>query len=262
MRGNYLKKFRLLFFLFYFFTSLSAEDTLQQAYESYVAGGNADNLFQRQTAFNRALALYKQVEQELHESNKIGPLYYNIANTFYQLGDFPRAIWYYERALTFMPHDARIQTLMDQAREKLDAPPYVSQQTWVDVILGLRIFSIFERLYLFFIFGLITLILISIFIWYRIPIFKIFFSLTSAIALYFLISALYTNYFSPVEGVLISSTGLYREAGSQELVFSDRVLIRGTKVKVLEIQENGKWLKIKTPDGQLGFVPFEVIRII
>src|SRR3977135_2992867 len=85
MQKNYLKKFSFIIFIYTLSLAATDDNTLQQAYQNYNEGMNAHNIFQRQHAFNQSLSEYIKVEEDLGESNKMGPLYYNIANPFTQL---------------------------------------------------------------------------------------------------------------------------------------------------------------------------------
>ena len=65
--------------------------------------------------YNEALSLY------LAEAGKTGTssqLFYNIANTYFRLNDFPHAILYYERALLLDPANADAKANLAFVREK------------------------------------------------------------------------------------------------------------------------------------------------
>lgn len=48
-----------------------------------------------------------------------GPLYYNLGNAHMKNGDLGHAIWWYERALRWMPHDPDLKFNLDYARTKI-----------------------------------------------------------------------------------------------------------------------------------------------
>lgn len=74
---------------------VSASSLVEQADSAY-----------NETAYTRALELYTEAIDSLGVSSD---LYYNIANTYYRLGDLGRAVLWYERALQLDPtnSDAR-----------------------------------------------------------------------------------------------------------------------------------------------------------
>jgi hypothetical protein len=80
--------------------------------------------------------------------------------------------------------------------------------------------------------------------------------------LLFLMSLLYSRYVEALEGVLVKSTFLYRDKGKEYAKVLDHPSSTGLKVQILDVQANGTWLKILTPDGTLGYVPAESIRLI
>lgn len=152
---------------------LSKED---KALESYEKGD-----------FNQALTLYKK-------EDKSGELYYNLGNTYYQLGQYPWAIFYYYRALSLRPGDIRIENNLKVTQEKLEIP--------------LDIPSSF--------FG-------------------------------------FNHFFSPIEGVIVKSVSMKGV---------DKPLYSGLKVTVLDVQDKGNLIKIRTGKGEEGFIPADSIRFL
>jgi purine-cytosine permease-like protein len=87
------------------------------------------------------------------------------------------------------------------------------------------------------------------------------------LTLFFLTTAwsflLFSSYYlTPIEAVMIAPTQLYRRSEVELNPLIDESLQPGTKVTILDVNEEGKWLKIRTLQGTVGYVPFQVIRII
>lgn len=67
--------------------------------------------------FRRALNMYSE---ELKTGTGVSPsLLYNMGNCYYQLGEFPRALVCYERAIRLAPRDSDIQENLNLTRRKL-----------------------------------------------------------------------------------------------------------------------------------------------
>lgn len=254
-----------LIFIFLFATINGVEadpsETIQEAYASYQSGEKASTISQRKEAFNHALALYTQ----LAESNPTygdGKLYYNIANTYFQLGEYPWAIFYYYRALSLRPTDEKVKHNLNVSLKKLNLSQASEPTAFQNLIFFHTYFSLPERLQLFFILGLIVLACASVYIWQRQKWLAYALLGLALCWLAILLSVGYTRYFSPIEGVVVNSTALYKDAGEQYAKASDQPILGGVKVRVLDILPEGKWLKIYTPSGEVGYVPFTVIRVI
>ena len=78
--------------------------------EEMVLQGN--QLYQ-EGSYDRALDAYLSVYESGYEA---GGLHYNIANTYFKLGDVPRAILFYERAARLMPGDPDVAANLELAR--------------------------------------------------------------------------------------------------------------------------------------------------
>ena len=77
-----------------------------------------------------------------------------------------------------------------------------------------------------------------------------------------LLSLCYTRYLAPIQAVIIRGSTLSRDAGEQYAKVSNQPISSGSTVMVLDVVHDGQWLKILSPSGELGYVPYTVIRII
>lgn len=82
------------------------------AQEDFFVEGN--RLYQ-ESDFRGALENYLRIEEAGFES---GPLYYNIGNSYFKLGELGPAILYYERARTLMPGDDNVVANLQLARSR------------------------------------------------------------------------------------------------------------------------------------------------
>ncbi len=66
--------------------------------------------------YERALLHYERIERE--DGVRNGRLYYNIANTYFRLGDLGRAILNYKRAALYIPRDENLDQNLEYARSR------------------------------------------------------------------------------------------------------------------------------------------------
>ena len=246
----------------FLFTRNGSEE-LKHADDSYYAGEQAKEIAARQRNFNLALKYYKSLEATYDPAFGSGKLYFNIANTYYQLREYPWAVLYYYKAMALMPRDNKAERNLKIALDKLSLKEQVDKSVFDRVFFLYHYLSLPERLQLFFVFAFLTFVFASILIWLRSRWIKTLLILCVIMAGIMLISIGYTRYLSPLEGVIVTSTNIYRDAGTQYAKVTEQPIPSGTKVEVKEIiPRNGKWLKILTPDGEFGYIPNNAIVII
>lgn len=78
---------------------------------------------------------------------------------------------------------------------------------------------------------------------------------------FFLIYA-HQVYMTPIQAILVRGSPLYKEAGKNYPIVSPSPLQSGTMVTVLDVVHDGEWVKTITPDGVLGYVPQDSIRVL
>lgn len=252
----------VIVFLFLLFMLRSNEEALSKADSQYRKGEMAATIAERQKSFNEALDLYLSLENEYNPKFGTGRLYFNIANTYFQLDEIPRALLFYERANALRPRDHRVQRNMDIARKKLGIPPKDDVAPFEKVFFFHNYLSLPERLQLFFGLSLLCFILASVFLWTKRLLYYRLAVGTSIVVLLMMLSLGYTHYFSSVEGILIRSIDLRRDAGNQYAKVGGEPISAGTKVEILDIRPDGQWLKVLAPNGDLGYVPQESIGLI
>lgn len=250
----------LPFFIIQHFSS--AKSKLKDAYENYISGEKAETIAERQNAFNKALTLYSQLETEYQPYYGNGKLFYDIANTYFQLGQYPRAVYYYNQALVLMPRNEAVKQNLKVALTKLNLTPASDDSIFRSIFFFHYLLSLPERFEAFFFLGCLVIGFLSAYIWKKINWIKNCLIVFSLLCCIFLLSILYSIYLSPIEGVVIRSTSLYRDAGYQYAKVQEEPVLAGSKVEVLGVPEDGKWLKILSSDGTLGFIPGESIKII
>jgi hypothetical protein len=231
---------------------------------------------QADTAWQKANALYaegkyaeaSQAYLQLEESGKVNSaLFYNAGNAFYRQGEIAKAILYYERALRLAPDDEDTRYNLELANlqivDKIEPIPQFFVVAWIqsfcnllDVdtwgVAGASLFAATLTLALVVLFG-------------RTPRRK---KLSFALAVACLSLSIVATCVavrekrhinSHTEAIVyapVTSVKASPDAGGVDLF----VLHEGTKVQRLETI--GSWEKIKTADGNQGWLPTSVIENI
>lgn len=244
--------------------SSDGTQAIEQAERDYGAGEKATEIAERKASFNRALKTFILLETRYKPAYGNGKLYFDIANSYYQLGEYPFAVYYFERALALNPTSEEIRNNLSLALKKLNLKPQREgkESVFQQVFFFHYLLSLPTRLTLFFIFSLATIILLSIFIWKRGRWLHLLIALTGMATFLFLTSVLYTRYIAPIEGIIVQASVIYRDAGEQYAKVTDKPIQPGLKVEILDKRQGGRWLKILTPEGTLGYVKQEAVRII
>jgi tetratricopeptide (TPR) repeat protein len=214
----------------------------------YTQGENSQNGEQRKKYFNEALSYYLHVEPE----NPSGILCYNIANCYYQLGEYGLATLYYYKALKLIPRDKRVYTNIRQAALK-------TGQEFQQPIIP---FSIYEIQLFFIAFLVVAFIVWSTALWFRYKLFtKISYGL-GAIAFSLGLFLVWHAYFAPLEAVIIRPSALRIGAGAQYALVEGRPATTGEKVHVEAITQKGQWLKVELNSGEAGYISADSARLI
>jgi hypothetical protein len=254
-----------LYFGVEFISKLMEDDPapiLQEAQMSYSAGEKTTDVTERKKAFNQSLKLLLGLEEQYAPTFGNGKLYYDMGNNFFQLEEYPQALLYYYRAEQLRPRDDRVQSHIALTQKKIGITPALVPHAFDWLIFFHNDFSLPERLQLFFALGLLSLALISCYLWIPKPwIYAL--ALASVIATVpMLLSLCYTYSFAPIQAVIVQSSLIYRDAGLNYATVKSEPLQAGVKVKVLGVTTAGKWLKIATEDGTMGYIPQEALRTI
>jgi tetratricopeptide (TPR) repeat protein len=264
---NYLFWLVVLGGVLYYFLTVSyvtnqTKEEMRQAYVEYASGETAKTIGERKTAFNKSLELYTAIEKQFSPVNSDGRLYYNIANNYFQLGEYPYAVLYYNRSLKLAPRDDKAKHNLNITLEKLGIKPAKEGSAFNKIFFFHTNFSLPERRQIFFFLSLITIFFASTYVWQEKQWMKQLSSLMGILAALILLSLGYSHYIAPIEGIIVRSTILYRDAGVQYAKVVEDPVLSGKEVEVLDVLKDGKWLKIMTPEGNMGYVPHEAIIII
>lgn len=232
---------------------------LDEANRAYREGEQATTAVQRLKAFNQALSLYSSVEKEGLTSSYLDEA---IGNSFSQLGEFPWAILYYRRALVQEPHRAALHTALESAQMTLGIEPGISRP-WSERLLSFddRL-SLQKRASLFFWFTAAAIAAASWWIWKRTSLAMQIAKAFCIVAAVLFLNLLLSYYRSPIEAILVSPTGLYRGPDNEQPQLLEKPMFAGNALEVVDVESEGRWLKVKTADGTIGYIPFQAARLI
>jgi len=214
--------------------------------------------------FSGALDRYQQIVDQGYGS---APLYYNLGNTYFKLGNVGRSVLYYERALRLNPGHADVRANLEMARS-LAADDIARLPTfwvvrawrwWVGLLSPTWLAWTVAVFYVTTIVGLIAsllgrggavavgrrvaLIAASLFIVFGINLTAQRFSLGQ-----------------PEEAIILSEEVLVQSAPSDDRSLQVFTIHSGTKVRVDQL--SGDWAEIVLEDGKVGWVRRDAFEII
>lgn len=181
---------------------------------------------------------------------------YNLGNAYYQLGNLGKSILHYERALVQSPADEDVLNNLQLATEaRIDAfeilpePFYQRIFTQFLKIFSLQTWTIFSLVGLFV--SAASFILFLFLLDYRKATLGIFLS-TFLLSL-LMLGATYAR-FQHVDSKtawVVVQPNIYIKSGPQATATDVFILHEGTKA--LQLEENQDWIKIRVPDGKIGW---------
>jgi tetratricopeptide (TPR) repeat protein len=226
------------------------------AYDYYRRGEEAATVADRAQFFNNALLEYKKMETEAFS----GKLLYNIANTYFQLGEYGQAILYYQRALVERPRDKKIKTNLTVSIEKAGIVENTQSKVWDILFFFHYRLSITERQMAFLIFGVSALVMWSAYIWSRKQYWRVSGVILTLCWGVFFCSLFWTLYCSSVEGVVVNPSMVRRDAGKHYKNIVDKPITAGTKIRIKG--EKGSWFKVEVDDKYVGFIDKDDAEVI
>ncbi len=181
-----------------------------------------------------------------------------IADSYFQLGEYPWAILYDERALRKKSRQSTLKIpsrkSSRETRAHLFAPANFPQSA--------DLFFITPATFrIIFLVSSFTFSICSAAIWFPHYAIRKIAASSAILLLVFFITLLFSYYFIPLEGIIVRSTGFYRNPNLQAAQLTKEPLLAGSKVRILQTA-NGDWLKIADQQELIGYVPAANIRMI
>lgn len=252
----------LLFLLGTFYFSQPSVEPLLQAQKSYDEAIKASTIAEREHYLNETLSTYLSLEEKDHPNYGNGKFYSNLGETFFQLEQYPWAALYFYQAQSLLPRDEKISEKLHQVLAKLNIPSSSDESVFKKVFFFHYSLSLPERMLILVTMTLTLFALTSIYLWKNYRFLK---SLLLAFLLGWVLifsSVMYTKYFEPLEGVIVKAVLLYPSANMQTSIVTAKPLMEGSKVEILDLVGAEEWFKIRTKNGEIGFIPSHSLRLI
>ncbi len=249
----YIQVVALLLFVIIRCDAKSSHEIIEKANQAYM-----------QSEYAYAVELYEQVIENGEEAAK---LYYNLGNAYFKSDNIAKAILNYERAKQLKPNDDNILHNLQIARsrivDRIEPVPRLFYERWWQSLItkqsekGWAITSIISITVLLVAF---TLFLFSS----RKGLKKSFF----IISVFFLILTSFSLVFTKKQynqlvnqdKAIVFAPRLTAKSAPGSASTSLFVIHRGTKVEI--IQKVGYWYEIRLPNGNVGWVKEDDVKII
>lgn len=209
--------------------------------------------------YEQAISLYQSILTQGYHSPA---LYYNIANSYFKLGDLARAILYYERARQLIPRDADLKANYRHARSiaavEFDTPVTAFGLGWWQKI---KAFSTVSEVTLFsaMIYVLVGMLWVLAFV-LKLPK-KITFGASSLLFIVFSLSmTLLIQKISEQRKTAIVIEETSAKFEPHERATDHYLLYPGSKVFL--VGQSASWVRVRRQDGRQGWVPESQIKTI
>lgn len=199
---------------------------------------------ERKSDLNKALFLYHTLEQKGEDQTQA------LGNTYFQLGEYARAILYYQRAVKRNPNNPFLLSQLEKTQRKLGVYEDNPRYSWMAPFLKLS-----QRYNWILFIAIMTFLLISLAIWVPLSSLRRLAWISSIFTFLLLTNVFVIYYATPLEGILLKTTTLYREPNQNHPLHSIEPLLEGSKVEILQMSSDGKWLKVQNSSGLIGYIP-------
>lgn len=214
--------------------------SLQKALSYYNEGAEAKDSYLRNSAYNKSIeTLVEAPSGSMNENILMG-------KNLVMLRQYPLAVFYYLKALKKDPASSQIRSMIEEAVNlgslpfETPSPSSFGPPRWmwgsalVITALLLLIWLITKSKWAF---------------------------ITSLCSLTIFLSLIVLSLQSPIWGVIIHSD-IPLQTPIKGAPASNTPLSAGAIVTVLDVVENGAWIKVKTSSGLMGYVPQNAIRVL
>ena len=231
----------------------SIEESMQKAGDNY-----------RNGQFDQAIEIYEHLLNKGYEGTT---LYFNLANSYYRIGQLGKAILNYERALQLSPSDEDVKHNLAFANlstvDRIQPlPTFFLFEWWESILASLTVNGWTYLVYIFFIL-LIVLIVIYFFAKTTFQQKLILFSGLGMLAIFVMLFSLLivkiNREENVIEGVIIGQSITVKT--SPDIKSTDIFVIHeGLKVNLEDKLDN--WVKIRLADGKLGWIENNTVEKI
>ena len=244
-----MKRYTLLIYMLaimgWAFAQNPADEWFDQANTAYNSGNYED-----------AAELYQKI---LNTDMESVPIYYNMGNAYYKLREYPKAIYYYEKALKLDPSNEDVRTNLEIANlaivDKIEPVPQSFVVRWWH---SLRAMCSSDR-WAWWSVVAFALLLVCAFVFFRsrrIGLRKLGFFMGIIFLVVFALSVVFAAQLrhsaTTQDQAIIMSPTVTVKSSPAEASVDLFVLHEGTKVTILE-SSNG-WNKVRIANGSIGWL--------
>jgi len=211
----------------------------------------ANNLYEKRE-YSEAVDVYKLVASKVRNGN----VYYNLGNAYFKLGQRGKAILYYERAKRLMPRDKDIRKNLRYAISLNEDKQYAPFGSIINSLIAINELTFLIFLLSLFIAAASVVYLLHYDAKIKKTALRTIFALGGILLLGFIILIL-SVHTSGIPRAIVLIPAISAKSAPDEgstVLFS---LHEGTMIEIEGMQ--GKWIKIKLPDGTEGWVLNNVI---
>ena len=228
---------------------------LHEAEQLFASGNEAQNKSDATELWRKSAARYELAIREGNLSN--GPVFYNLGNVYYRLGDMGRSILNYRRAMRFMPNDKNLLTNLEYARRsRQDAIEEQESRKVLKTLLFWHYdFSLATRELVFIICFCAIWLIAALMKFWRAAFLKVALFCSFFVAFVMAASMVTTEVLEHKfkDGVIVADECVGRKGNSRSYESSFKEpLHAGTEFVVLEQRDN--WLEIRLANGMTTWI--------
>ena len=175
-----------------------------------------------------------------------------LGDSYLELREYPLAIFYYSQALQQRPYSLTLIHQLNVAERKLGLPES-SLLHWPPYGWALALVIPF---------AIVLGAVFFLYLWRRRRRWLRLSAWMACCCVFLLGYGFFAKYLLPIEGVVLQTTLLYPNASTQYPPLSTEPLVSGQRVRVVDLGEKGHWLKVLAPDGRVGYVDYQAMRIL
>jgi len=213
----------------------------------------------RKAEYEQAITLYAQILEGGWES---GPLYYNLASSYFRMGDLGRAILNYERARHLVPRDPELRANDRYARSLRNPAAIEVPQTSLFRFLNIEsgFLSVKEMTGILLVIFIFLGIAHALYLFGILPpkMFRAFFVGLTVIFVVFLFSVTTITIQNRNRAIILKETEARFEPRQEATAHFS--LVPGQAVKITGVED--QWLKVKRMDGKSGWVKKDALEKI
>lgn len=258
---------KLYFILIFLMGAIVADaqnstEALQPA--AHATKAEADSAYIKNDFVN-AVSLYEGI---LESNGEAADIYYNLGNSYYKMDNIAKAILNYERALLLSPGDSDIRFNLELARskaiDKVTPPSEMFFVTWIQSLINTMSEKAWAKT------GIaafiLTILMLALYVFGKQVILK---KVGFVSAIFCLLFCIFANLFASEqkaelinhENAIIMAPSVTVKSTPNQSGTDLFILHEGRKVMIKDASMK-EWKEIRLEDGNVGWVPTNVIEII